>query len=450
MSLPDGTSVSTRGDLLRRADDAITASERSLFSVRRALPVLGWSAGLMVLLIIQLSADLDSDVAENVLFVALGLVWWLTVRLVPGRALIGHVAGAVVALIAGIALLPVVRDLDDDAARTFALVVWGLTAIGLAWAVWTYISESRRLVTDAEAWADSRRNPAHRTLDSSDVEPETATVHDVRDRADYDDVVAAIAGRHTGRLYAFGVAKPSLVLMVTGIAGLVFLLAPIAGLDDSRYAAASAISGLLLLIPWAWALLGDMMPVLAGRQVEANRVGIESRLYAVQRSKTTGAEIAAPRRSSLLGTPLGMLLLVAWIGLLVVRIRTTSGTALIIALAIVVAISVVVVVRVMRRRSRITVYPLDGSGDSVLQSPAREVALELASDGLVLRDSHGRAQPATIPFDQVLAVVPVSGLSAFGGDAVGIVTTGAPVVVAGRGIQDDPAVTGLRSRLDTA
>jgi hypothetical protein len=126
----------------------------------------------------------------------------------------------------------------------------------------------------------------------------------------------------------------------------------------------------------------------------------------VRRHHSSGAVISSSRRPSLLGSPTGLLLLVAWIGILVVRLRTTSGPAILIALAIVLVVSAWFVVRFVRLSRQTRVFPLAGRG-----------------------------------------VEPLTGLSAMSRTGIGIVTKDAPIVVAGRDIHDDPAIVGLRQHL---
>ncbi|MCW2824939.1 MAG: hypothetical protein JWQ91_1856 [Aeromicrobium sp.] len=445
--LLDVGGVTSRGELLRRADAEIAAADRALTSLRRTLPVVVWSFGLMVMLFVQGGADLDSNDAAFAFLPALVILWWLVARVVPGKAFIGHLVAFVVIVAVGSATTPVVDELDGAAARTFFLVVWAALAIGVAWNGWTYIATGRRLLARIDTARSLRRDPALLGLDASDVTPEIATVHDLRDRADYDEVVGKVVARHMGRLFELRTIQPVFALMVTGVMGLAFLLAPLVGLDDSAWAPASAVSGLLLLVPWAWAGIVDMNQAILGRQVEANQVTVESRLYAVRRHRTRSAAIRTSRRPSLLGSPAGLLLLVAWIGILVVRIRTSSGLAILLALALVLVVSAWFFARYVRLSRQARVFPLAGSGDSVLQAPAREIVLDLAADGLRISDESGRAEPHVVPLDDIIAVEPLTGLSAMSRDGVGIVTRDAPIVLAGRSIHDDPAIVELRQHL---
>jgi hypothetical protein len=442
--------VHTRGALLRRAEDAIATAERGLTSVRRTIPPVLWSLALVTMVFAQTSGDLDSGDSSFALLPALGILWWVVARLLPGRAVVVHGVAALVVVVVGAAVTPLVENLEGTAGQAFFLTVWLLLAAGTAWSTWAYVAASRRLVGEIDAWRSSRRDPALRALDGSDVTVDVATVHDLRDRADYDEVVPVVLGRDTARQFGLRTVKPVFALMVTGVLGLAFLLAPALGLDDSRWALADAASGLLLVAPWAWAGVVDMNRAIRGRQLEADRTAVESHLYAVRRRATTGAVVSAPRRPSLLGTPAGPLLIVAWVGVLVVRLRTSSTLSIIIAAVILAIATAVVAVRYVQRSRQTRMFPLAGAGPSVLQSPPREVVLGLTADGLTISDRDGLAEPHTVPLADIVSVEPLAKVSALSPTGVGIVTRDAPVVIVGRSVADDPAVVGLRNALGSA
>ena len=446
-SHPDLSTVTTRGQLLRRADEAIQAADTQLTSVRRVVPVLLWSIGLMAMVFAQSGSDLTTDDSAFALLPAVAVLWWIAARLVPGKTFIGHLVAAVVVLVVGAAATPAVEDIDGSAARTFFLAVWAVLALGTGIATWSYVRTSRRLITTIDSWRSARRDPQLRDLDDTDVTPDIATVHDLRDRADFDDVVNEVLGRTTARQFEFATLKPVFLLMITGVLGLAFLLAPLVGLDDSPWSAANAVSGLLLLVPWAWASVIDMNRAILGRQTESNQVTAESRLYAIRRHHTSGAVLLPTGRPSLLGSPAGLFLLVAWIGVLVSRLRSSSTLALVIAIAILLVATAIFVMRLVQRSRQTQVFPLLGRGGSVLHSPAREIVLGLTAEGLRISDAAGRAEPRTIALDEIVAVEPMSGLSALSREGIGVVTTGAPVILAGRSVQDDPAIVELRARL---
>ncbi|MCD9199850.1 hypothetical protein [Aeromicrobium wangtongii] len=449
MTALDLHGLATRGQLLRRADETIAASEAALFAARRALPVLAWSIGLLIISFALSGSDIESSSTGIAFLTDLVIVWWLVARLVPGRAFIGQLVAAVVFVVAGSILTPVVEELGDNASRRLFLATWGVLALGQVVSAWRYVATSRRLVRVVEAAISARREPAGRLLDDSDVVPEIATVHDLRDRADFDELVNGLTGRYTGRLYDLRVLKPTFILMVPGLLGLTFFLAPLVGADLGEWAALVSISGLLLLAPWLWASFADMSAVLLSRQGEANRVGVEAQLYGLRRQHAAGAAHIAPRRFSVIATPVGAVLAASWVALLVIRIRTASPLALVIAAAIVLVITAAVTIRVLRRRSHTRIFPLEGDGDSVLQSPARAVTLRLTDDGLEIDDIAGAAHSRTIPVTDILAIEPVSGTAAFAGTALGIVTTDVPVVLAGKDVEDEPAIVQLRRRLSS-
>lgn len=448
MTLPGLDGVTTRGELLRKADAAIRTSDGSLTSLRRATPVLLWSIGLMVMVFAQSGADLESGDSSLALLPALVILWWLVAKVVPGKAFIGHIAAFVVIVVVGAVTTPLVEDLDGSAARTFFLMVWAVLALGTAATGWSYITAGRRLVAGIDAWRSARRDPDLRHLDDRDVTPEIATVHDLRDRADYDTVVGQVMARHAARQFEFATLKPVFALMITGVLGLAFFLAPIVGLDDSAWAAANSVSGLILLAPWAWASLVDMNSAIRGRQAEANQVAAESRLYAVRRHHTSGAVVQPASHASLLGSPAGLFLLIGWIVVLILRLRTTGGTAIVITFGILLVGTVAFGFRLAQLSRQKRVFPLAGRGDSVLQGPAREILLDLTDEGLLIRDAADRATAHTVPLADIVSIEPLGKLSPLSTGGVGIVTKDTPVILTGRGVEDDPALVGLRQRLD--
>lgn len=444
---PDVSGVRTRGDLLRRADAAITTAEHRLTSARRTIPVLLWSIGLTVMVFAQSGGDLRSADSDVALIPSMAILWWVVARLVPGRAFVGHVVAAVVVVVVGSATTPVVEDLDASAGEAYFLTVWALLAIGTTWAAWTYIAAGRRLVDEAESWRSARRDHKMRDLDASDVDLDLATVDDVREWDDADAAVHAVAAREAGRQTGLRAVKPVSALTVTGVLGLTFLLAPAVGLDDSRWAAADAVSGFLLMSPWAWAGGVDMVRFICGRQAEVDRSSVEARLHDVRRQAVTGTTGTTRRRASLIATPAGLLLAIAWVAVLVVRLRSSSSLVIAITAAIVLVATIVVVTVAVRRARQTRVFPLAGTGPSVLQAPAREVVLELDDAGLTIADRRGHAHPHTIPLADVVAVEPLTGVSGLSRSGVGIVTRDAPVVLVGRSVTDDPAIVRLRSQL---
>jgi hypothetical protein len=438
----------TRGELLRRADAAITEAERGLFSASRALTVVGWSIALLVLTSVpSVEGGFDGRLGDECLLTALLLAWWAIGRFAPWHPVWRHVLGFVVFVALGAPLLQLVEDgVDDTAARIVLAALWGIVAAITAHRVAGYIADSRRLLGRVDAWVDARRDPELRLLDEGDVVATVATVHDVRDWSDHDSVVSDIAFRHQVRQQTLHVVVPTFVLMVTGLVGLGAAIASAFGRGgDLPWAVTVGIAGLITFAPFAQ-VVGDMWHTQVQRAAEFNRAGTERLLYAIRRHHLVGAPKPAPPGRPALAQVVVAVLGSGGVGILVTRVRTSSGLAVLVAAAIIVVVAVIVVGRAWWHGRGVRVFPLAGSGPSVLQAPARRVDLSLDDDVLTITDAAGRAASATIPLDDVLALAPMSKMSVITGKGLGIVTREDPVVLTGRGLGDHPVVAELRRR----
>lgn len=447
--LEEAATARTRGELLQVADTAIAGAERDLFSARRPLTVVAWSAALLVLTSMPSVEDgFDGGLGEASLFTALLLTWWACGRFLPWAWWWRHVLGFVLFFFGGGALLPLVEDgIDDTLGRVVFTILWVVVAAICARRVWTYCVENRRLRAEVDAWVAARRGPELRLLDDGDVAADVATVHDVRDWDDHDSVVSDIALRHQLRQQTLPVVVPTFVLMITGLVGCGAAIAAALGAGgDFPWAVAVAVTGLVTFAPFVQAV-GDMWHTQVNRAAEFNRTGTERRLYAIRRHHLVGAPEPAPEGRPVVAQVVVAMIGSGGVGLLVARVRTSSSLAVLVAVAIVVVITAIVVVRAWWHGRGTRVFPLAGTGPSVLQAPARRVALSLDGDVLTITDPAGDAAPATIPLDDVLAIEPLSKMSVITGRGLGIVTPEAPVVLTGRGLADDPAIAELRRRL---
>lgn len=442
--------LTTRGDLLRRADAAITSAERGLFSARRPLLVVAWSAALLAVTAVpSIDGGVDGELADECVIIGSLLLWWAIGRFLRARAIWRHLLGVVAFFIAGVPFVSVAEDgVDDTVGRIVFTTLWTLVAVICARRVCQYVAGNRRLSAEVDAWVSARRDPALRRLHGGDVVADVATVHDVRDWPDHDSVVADIALRHQLRQQTLPVVVPFFVLMLTGFTGLGVVVAAVLGAGSGPWIAAAATAGIVTFVPLAQAI-GDLWHTQLQRAAEFNRAGTERTLYAVRREHTAGAAEPAPLGRPRLAQAAVAVLASGWIGLLAVRMRTSSGLAILIAAGIVLVVATVVGVRMWSHGRRTHVFPLAGVGPSVLQEPARQVELALTTAGLTITDAGGRATPVTIALEDILAIEPLTKLSVITGRGVGIVTTDAPVVLSGRHVDDDPAVVELRRRLST-
>lgn len=444
----DVDDLTTRGDLLRRADAAITSAERTLFSARRPLLVVAWSVALLLVTAVpSIDGGVDGDLADECVMIGSLLLWWAIVRFLPTRAVWRHLLGVVAFFVAGVPFLSIAEDgVDDTTGRVMFTTLWAIVAVVCARRVWQYVARNRGLSADVDAWVSARRDPALRRLDGDDVVPDIATVHDVRDWSDHDTVVSDIAFRHQLRQQTLPVVVPFFVLMTTGLTGFGVVVAVLLGAGSGPWVVATGVAGVVTFAPLAQAVR-DLWHTQVQRAAEFNRTGTERTLYAVRRAHTAGAPEPAPLGRPRLAQAMVTVLASGWIGLLVVRLRTSGGLAILVAAGIILLVVTIVVVRAWAQGRRTRVFPLAGTGSSVLQEPARQVQLSLTAEALTISDVRGRAAPEVIPVDDILAIEPLTKLSVITGRGVGIVTTDAPVVLAGRTIDDDPAIVELRRRL---
>jgi hypothetical protein len=440
--------AATRGELLRRADAEISEAERDLFSARRPLPVVVWSIVLLVLTAMpSVEGGFDGRLGDECLFTALLLLWWAIGRFAQWNPVWRHVLGFVVFVGVGAPLLQLVEDgVDDTAARVVLAALWSVVASITVRRVGGYVAASRRLLGRVDAWVDARRDPALRLLDPGDVVAEVATVHDVRDWRDHDSVASDIAFRHQLRQQTLRVTVPTFVLMVTGLVGLGAAIAAAFGRGgDLPWAVAVGVAGLITFAPFARAV-GDMWHTQVQRAAEFNRTGTERRLYAIRRYHLVGAPLPDPPARPVIAQVVVAVLGSGGVGILAFRARTSSGLAVLAAVAIIVVVAAIVVARAWRHGRGTRVYPLAGTGPSVLQAPARRVDLSLHDDVLTIADAEGRAASATVPLADVLALEPLSKMSVITGKGLGIVTREDPVVLTGRGLADHPVIVELRHR----
>jgi hypothetical protein len=121
---------------------------------------------------------------------------------------------------------------------------------------------------------------------------------------------------------------------------------------------------------------------------------------------------------------------VALLGVLLWRIAAASTVALVVSGAIVALIALVLVVAVLRQR-RTHVVSLLAPGPGLLERPDRQVTVRREGDDVVL---EGAGETVRLARHEVVSVEPVRLAFAMAPPAVLVVTTGDPVVVAGRGV----------------
>lgn len=439
-----GHAAPDRVALLEDCAARIDQHERRALSARPLLPLLGWSVLLLAVAFGGADGPQETGASLGWLVLLVGL-WLGCARVVPGPAWLGHAVGAVALVLAGAATLPLVEEASPALEQGLLVAGWLLALIGTAATTARWVRGVRRDVAGAGAAYSLRRQPDGRGDGAPDARPEVATLFDLRRRADFDVEAAGAVARANAGLYSLRATVPSLVLTVTGVIGLVLVLTPLTDLGSAPWHWLSSLSGVLLLAGLGYALGGATLGVVWQRQMEANRTVVEADVYGRQRA--LALSLPTPRRATLgIGGSAGLLLGLLWCGLLLARLRTSSGLAIAVSLGIVVLAALGVAAWTLRRRSAIRVFPLDGDGPGLLQAPSRAVTLEAVADGVRLVPVVAGPEPVTLGHDDVLGVLDVSGVHAFSGDGVALLTRGAPVVLVGRGVVDHPVVHSLRER----
>ncbi|NRQ48711.1 hypothetical protein [Aeromicrobium stalagmiti] len=428
--------AATRAELLAQATADAAEAERRLFSLRRALPLAAWSLGL----IIAVMTDADPLAVDLLFFVALAGLWWLVSALVRGPSFAGHLVALVAVVVAGAALNPVVEEHNGRPSDPAYLILCAIAFAGTAWTAATYVGGSRHLARAARAAHGRRRDPRYRALPAGEIDLAEATIFDLRDRADFDDASLTVVALATARLYSVRAAGPSMLLTLSLIFGIVAAVQP--WLSDVRWPAVSLLCAVLLLGTWCWTFFVDMLRTQWRRQGEQGRDSAERQLYGLRRHLLAGesADLEPTPSWSLLAGSGGLAFAALSASILVVRIRSASALVLVVTGFIVVVTTTVVVAVVLWHRSRTRVYALDGIGDSVLQLPSRPVTLSTTGEGLLISDPSGRSTDHLVPSRDVLAVVPLRVAGLVGPSSVGIITTGTPIVLTGRGITTHPAL----------
>lgn len=332
--------------------------------------------------------------------------------------------------------LPALDAPDDESstARTLALLV-----ILLAWAAaqWRHVRTSRTLEARRATWLEADRTPAARSLHDGGLDPEIATIWDVRDDPRLEEVASNVGFARQQQIFA---ASPVVSMVLGGITGILWTIAavvvdPASGRDQAVAAvafAAVALSG--------WTLTWTSGREYWRRQLAWNQVGLERQVYLERRRVLHGTETAPDPRLPAWARPVAAAALGAVLLLVVVRVSSANTGVLLAAALVLLAAGALVAVAVVRAQ-RLHVVPLRAGGTDVLSSPPRRVRVEIGDDAFTITDVAGEATPVTVRFDRVRHACSLPATYAWVPAPLVVVTNDEPIVLAGRGTEP------LRQRL---
>lgn len=294
-----------------------------------------------------------------------------------------------------------------------------------------------------EAWADADSRVDARSLPPGDLERLDArllTPFDARDRPDLHQVSSrACAEAHLAINGHFPFLRVA-VLTPAGLAGLVLVLV---ALDPDKLP--DPVTGWVGLALLLGAVVGIAIPMRDTwhRQQRYNRLIVECELYRARAWLRTQASLPAEvglSRSTLAQATVAALVTLSAL----VTVRSVRDLSVALQVLTCMAAAIVVSALALWRKRLLHVVPLLTGGASVLAKQVRQVDLRVDDDGLQITATRGTADPARIPLSDILGVVTVGLNYPFAPPAVGILTNDTPVVLAGYGVADLPAVQELR------
>lgn len=327
--------------------------------------------------------------------------------------------------------LPVGLSLQDEAgAGVVGPVVTGVLVVAATAGLLRHHVRSRRLLAELRTWAVADRALRWRGLPPGDIDPDLLTAHDARDDARLPEVAGDARRRAHGRIYQ------GRVFAIAAVLGLVSPLAliPLAGFGaadgDPVVIGLSVLSSAAGLgaVASAWTTLWQVM---RERQRELNRASLEEEVYLTRFRVLHGGDVPhEPDPVPLAARIVAPSAVLALLGVLGWRIAAASTLALAASGAIVALVVLVLVLAVLRQR-RPHVVSLLAPGAGLLERPDKPVTVGREGGDVVL---HGADETVRLAGTEVVAVEPVHLAFAMAPPAVLVVTSGDPVVVAGRGV----------------
>lgn len=306
-----------------------------------------------------------------------------------------------------------------------------LAAILLVWAAvqWRHVRTSRALEARRATWLEADRTPHARSLHDDGLDPGIATIWDVRDEPQLEQVASNVGFARQQQIFA---ASPVVSMVLGGITGILWTIAavvvePASGRDQAVAAVAFgavALSG--------WVLTWTSGREYWRRQLAWNQVGLERQVYLERRRVLHGTETAPDPQLPAWARPVAAAALAVVLLLVVVRV-SSAGTAVLLAAALVLLVAGVLVAGAVVRAQRLHVVPLRAGGTDVLSSPSRRVRVEIGDDAFTITDVAGAATPVTVGLDRVRHTSSLQATYAWVPGPLVIVTDDEPIVLAGRG-----------------
>ncbi|GAA1476373.1 hypothetical protein GCM10009623_08190 [Nocardioides aestuarii] len=338
-------------------------------------------------------------------------------------------AGWVVLLVLSV---PVGLTLREESAGLDLLgpAVAGVLVAAAAIGLLRHHVRSRRVLADLRTWSVVDRVPRWRGLPPGQIDPALLTAHDARDDSRLPEVARDARRRAQERIYQGRVFAVAAVLGLVSPLGLLPLGSFGAADGDPvviGLAVASSAVG-LGAVASGWSTLWQVM---RARQRELNRASLEEEVYLARFRVLHGGE----RPDDLGSVPLAARVVaptavVALLGVLAWRVGDASSLALAVS-GVVVALVVLVLVLAVLRQRRPHVVSLLAPGGGLLERPDKPVTVGREEGDVVLR---GGGETVRLAGHEVVSVERVRLAFALAPPAVLVVTSGDPVVVAGRGV----------------
>jgi hypothetical protein len=301
-----------------------------------------------------------------------------------------------------------------------------------AWVQWRHVRISRRIEARRREWTEADRTPGARSLPSGDLDPKVATIWDVRDSADLEQVSSNVGFSRQAEIFG---APPVFSMVVGAFTGLLASIAvldavaihPIVGGD--RVIAAVAFGAIALS---GWVLAWTSGREYWRRQRAWNLVGLERQVYLERRRALGGPAPQPDPQLPPWARPLAASVVVILLAMVAVRVASASAVVLLAAGGILLAAGLLIALAVVRAQ-RLHVVPLRSGGADVLSSPACFVRVELGEAAFTIVDVSGRAEPVSVDVERVKHVTPLPATYRWVPPPLLVITDDHEIVLAGRG-----------------
>ncbi|MET1038824.1 MAG: hypothetical protein ABW075_11140 [Aeromicrobium sp.] len=345
------------------------------------------------------------------------------------RRLVLPVALSVALFCVGIYGFDATTDDGSSATRTVAFAV---ILAGWTWVMWRHVRTTRRLEAGQNVWAQADRTDAARSLPPGDLDVSVATIWDVRDSTELEQVASNVGIDRQLEIFR---GSPVVSAVVGAIAGIVGAIAAVDAIVlDPRPGNDLVIApvAFCLVALSGWTLTWTSGREYWRRQQAWNRVGLERQAYLERRRVLQGIEAAPEPQLPRWARPLAAAVVLLLVALIVVRVAWASAGVLVVTALILLVAALLIGVAVVRAQ-RLHVVPLRAGGTDVLSSPGRFVRADVADGTLTITDADGVVAPASIAVDRVRHVSRLSATYPWVPGPLLVITDDDVVVLAGRG-----------------